>query len=640
MPPEAIFQSRTRALGNAFSMPDRTARTKNSKLVIRSATVAWILTTPVLFNLSTRVWVDSGGLRAAVMLVIASTSGAILMFAPGLAVLAAIEKYWNVPGKAAQTCIAVASSGTMFWLLWWVWVLAPNAGRVVAVALWISTTFVLTANRTGDIRKGLVPIALVLSLAPLAAIAAVGMLSIHGGIATTPDLAAATTYATADNMFPQQWIERVESRGDLRAPALGWPMVDRPPAQAAWILPAYSIASNKAFGYEVLSATLSGIAATALAVLLYVMGLRGIRLTAALALCVLTVFMFFNIVFTMPKLLTGALFVLALAAVLAEGRRMTPPIWAAAGAALALSTVAHSGGLLALPALLVVMGARRSWPRDRWSIFSFLGTGLAVMSPWLAYQIFYDRPVGSLLKWHLAGITDPEDSRSLTRGLLDQYRALGVHGILRQRWGNAGIFVGSESLTAGNWSATTAKARMIYLGALAPLWSNGILVIAAPLFVWWKRMPRNILLVTLAGITSLTTWMVIEFGPPSAVLTSVNGPFANYLILGTGLAAAAAAILPGRVLGAFVLIQVVVTVWVIPHPTSENDRCVISMMCMPRVGQVLPTTNNTLLIPIAIAAIAAVGFGAVASTAFAEDVDEGAVIEQLTGSPSHPRSKT
>ena len=634
MPPKSILVSRPRALEGPHLVLSRSAHSKRANLVIRCVTTAGMLTAPLLFNLSTRVWVDSGGLRAAAMLIIASTAGAVIMFAPGFAILIILKKRWDLSGRAAQACLILASSGATFWILWWLWLLQPSAGRVVAVSLWIATTIAISAPRNGISRQGLLPVVFVLSLAPLSAIAAIGVLSIYGGIATAPDLAASTTFATADNMFPQQWIERVESRDDLRAPALGWPMVDRPPAQAAWILPAYSMASNKAFGYEVLSATLSGIAATALAVLLYVMGLRGIRLTAALALCVLTVFMFFNIVFTMPKLLTGSLFVLALAVILAEGRRATAPIWAAIGAALALSTVAHSGGLLALPSLLIVMGVRRSWPKDRGSIVSFLGSGLLVMSPWLAYQLFYDRPAGSLLKWHLAGISNPEDKRSFIRGLLDEYRTLGVGGFLRQRWRNAGVFVGSESLTAGNWSADTLRARLIYLGALAPLWSNGILVLAAPLFVLWKKLPRNVLLVTGAGVTSLTAWAVIEFGPPSAILSTVNGPFANYLILGAGLAAAAATLLSGRVLALAVFVQVLITVWAIPHPEEGYDPCTTTMMCMPRVGQVLPPTDARLLLPIAIAAIAAIGFGAVASTAFAEDEDEGAVIGQLTIAPS------
>ena len=606
-----------RAVGAGAVVGEASSRARRVSLAGRCGSVVGLLLAPLLFNLSTRVWADSSGLRAAVMLATAGMVGAVLMFTPGLAALVMIERRWFVRSRAGRTCIAVAGSGTVFWLVWWIWLLVPTAGRVVAGTLWVASALIVGTHRSGTARRAIAPIVLVLALAPLTGIAAVGVLSMHGGIAVAPDLAAAATYNTADNMFPEQWIERVESRGDLRAPALGWPLVERPPAQAAWILPAYSIASNQAFGYEILSATISGLAATAVAVVLFAMGLRTWRLTGALGLVVLTVFMFYNVVFTMPKLLTGALFALALAAVLEEGRRIPPVVWAAVGAALALSAVAHSGGLLALPALLVVMAVRRTWPRDRWSIGSLIGGGLVVMGPWLAYQLFYDRSASNLLKWHLAGVSDPDDARSFPRALLDQYRSLGVRGVVRQRWGNLGFFAGSEAWTSGGWSANAVSERWIQVGALAPLWSGGILVLAAPLFVLWKRIPRDVVLVTVAGLVAILTWMAIEYGPPSAVLTSVNGPYVNYLLLAAGLAAAAATVLPGRVLAVVVAAQALLTAWAV-LPRGAKDGCGASLMCMPRGAEVLPTSNRIVLVPVALVALAAVVLGALASRAFAD----------------------
>lgn len=574
------------------------SRTMRSRII---TTFALVLA-PVVFFAATHLRIDSSSVWSGIALVIAAAAGSVLLFAPGIAVVVLVDRAVPIGGAAARTTLCLAAAGTLFWAVWWAWVYRPPLGRATAVALWLAIVLVLGISRParGPLLR---PTVAALSLAPLLAVAFVAALSLHGGLAVAPEVAQGSTYSTADNFFPREWMDRVDREDDLRELALGWPLVERPPQQAAWTLPAYSIASNEAFAYEVLSATLQAVAATAVVTLLAVLGLRSWRLVAAASLICLAGFLMFNVVFVWPKLLSAALLVLVVATLLE--RDVSAPAWAGIGLALGLSVVAHPSGLLAAPAIGIVAVSARTWPRDRIALLVAVGAGALVVAPWVAYQTFYDPGDSLLLKWHLAGFNDPNDPRSFPQVLSDQYQALGVSGWLRNRWENVRYLFGPEIVDPSwphDWEHV--RGRVISAGKMTPLWSGGLLLLTAPALVLRRRYARETGIVTIGAVVGLLIWIVVEWGPPASPASTHNGPYGIFLLFAIGLAAACGQVLPGRALAVLCAIQAGLLVWVAASLGARNG-CFRSQMCVPQTYPAGTVRSEQWLLPLAVVAVGA-----------------------------------
>jgi hypothetical protein len=531
-----------------------------------------------------------------------------------------VERAYPIGGAAARTTLCVAASGTLFWVAWWAWVYRPPLGRAAAVALWLAVVLVLGASRTAGGRPSLRPTLAALSLAPVLAVAFVAALGLHGGVAVAPEIAQGSTFSTADNFFPKEWMDRVDHEDDLRAPALGWPLVERPPAQAAWTLPAYTIASNKAFAYEVLSATLQAVAATAAVTLLAVLGLRSWRLVAAASLVWLAIFFMFNVVFVWPKLLPAALLVLVVATLLE--RDVSAPAWVGVGLAVSLSVVAHPGGLLAAPAIGVVAVLVRGWPRDRTALIVVAAAAALVLAPWIAYQTFYDRGQSLLLKWHLAGFNDPSDPRSFLQVLRDQLRDLGVSGWFRNRWENLKYLFGPEVFAPSrpkSWAE--ARQRAINAGTVNPLWSGGVLLLTAPVLFLRRRYSRETAIVNVAAAVGLLIWITVEWGPPASPASTNNGPYGLFLLFAIGLAAACGQVLPGYALAALCAIQAAVLVWV-TAPLGAQNACSLTQMCLPQSYPAGAVRAEQWLLPLALVSVAALVAAAVIAKQYVDALAE------------------
>jgi hypothetical protein len=518
------------------------------------------------------------------------------------------ERRFPVQTIAVRTTLVIVFSGTCHWFLWWVWLLLPTLGQVTAVIIWVAVISILTLNPPLRSREEQQIIGLI-ALSGFLTIAFLSILGLHGGMAVAPEISSASTYRTADNFFPLQWIERVDSRGDLKAPALNWPLVERPPGQAAWMRPGHWIAANKQFAYEVLGAVLQSLAASAAALLLWVLGIRGRRFAAALVLFSSASFMFFNVVFVWPKLLPAALLVLAIAVLVESGRDCTPAAWIAISGALALSVMGHPGGLLAMPALLVVMWRLDAWPRGKSSVMSALVAFGVIIAPWAAYQIFFDRGTSVLLKWHLAGFNDAADKRSFPQVLVDQYRALTFSEWITRRWQNFSGMFGIGTLTSGGLSRIAElRPKLQTVGLVNPMWVPGVLLFVSPLALLRSRISRDTRTITLSVVIGIGIWIVIQFGPPAAPTSTFNAPFGLFVLLSVSLAAIAAQILNRVVLGFLCLIQVGLLL-AITIPIGAQDGCPELQMCLPHSYPIGTASSSRFLIPLAISAgLALVGF--------------------------------
>jgi hypothetical protein len=591
-----------------------------------------MLVVPVLFNLSTRVWQTSGGVRSALGLLVAVTVGTLILFGPGLALLVLLARRWSIGGLASRVAVAAVGSAAIYWGVWWIWVLQGTLGKAVALGAWLVTVWVL-GEVIGQRERSLTPVIQALGIAGAVALASIGLLTLHGGLAVSPDVAAGSTYQTADNMFPQQWVFRVEHGMDLREPALGWPLVERPPLQAAWIMPAMSISANKMLAYEVLSAVLQALAATAAAVLLLSMGLRRWRHLAAMSLVVLTLFFFFNTAFVWPKLLPAALLLMPVAMLLEVGSRLQPLGWVTVVGALAVSAMAHPGGLFAIPVLVVVALRERAWPRGREPVVAGVLAGGVVLAPWVIYQLVHDRSTSELLKWHLAGVSSREDGRSLVRAVLDEYRDAGLSGWVSNKWGNVKTLFGVDA-----WqNYTDLKQRWLVANVLAPVWSGGLLIMLAPLFALWRRCPRAIATAAIATIVGYVFWMLVEFGPPAARTSTNQGPYGIFLLGAVALAAVAGVVLHRWLLACAVAVQAVLFLW-ISYPLGALDGCSVSQMCMSRDYDSTGTSGSSLMPVLALVALVGAGAAALLSYRVSAPPWMGeSDVESSVGSPGAPR---
>lgn len=112
--------------------------------------------------------------------------------------------------------------------------------------------------------------------------------------------------------------------------------------------------------------------------------------------------------------------------------------------------------------------------------------GLALLTPWSAYQRFADPPGDRLLKWQLGGSLEI-DERGALGTIIDGYRAAGFDGTLANKWGNVTRMVGqrdmegairvaSDEIGAGHYGRALSALRLPRFFSLLPF--LGILLFA------------------------------------------------------------------------------------------------------------------------------------------------------------------
>jgi len=584
---EAVGPEAASGSEGLLPQPERSDRRQRRRMT--SARPAWLeraaaaltlLAVPVLFHVSTRLTYASGALRQSVCLVLGSVTGLVLMMLPGFAMVTAFVRWKNAePGPALRTTAVVAGSGVVAWFVFWVWATSPIAGAVTSGLVYLVAVGVVALDPRAAARDA-VPAARALGVALGASLLATAMFFMHGGLPAATEVAQGGTFVTADNAFPQEWAERIIHHQDLRTPALGgWSLAERPPVQTAYQLPGYALAANKQVAYQLLGSLLESLAVVGVALIMLECGIRGLRLALAVSLVTCTTFITFNTIFLWPKLLPAGLLLMVLAVILEADGPLDGVAWTVVGATIGLSIVGHPGGFFALPALAVVIWREKTpLPRGRSLGRALMGLA-ALVVPWVVYRSLYDHSSSELLKWHLAGVPEP-DSRSLPRTILDQYRALGLGGWFRHRMDNLTTLLGPSTIferLSGD-ATDEIRTRAIALGIFRPLWSGGLLLLASPVLVAWRRLPARVVTVALSGAATIAIWTVIEYGPPSAQTTTHSGPYASFLLLSIGIAAAVAILLPRWALVAFAALQAGTWLWIL-LPVGGGDYCAISGAC-------------------------------------------------------------
>ena len=235
----------------------------------------------------------------------------------------------------------------------------------------------------------------------------------------------------SDNMLPHELAEKLFNGRPVRNLGYEWLSSDRPPLQSGWELLTWPAGRLLALD----SRTQSGTAALWFQLLWVTAAyglLRELRVTprrAAGWIATLALAGFFaqNTLYTWPKLAAGSFAIGTFACVglrrrsdpVAERPRRELP-WA--GIFAALAWLAHGGVAFSFLALAPWVIRRAREGRRAWAPAA-VACALLV-TPWFAYQRFYEPPANRLLKWHLAG-QSAIDPRGTWQTLRENYAKIG-----------------------------------------------------------------------------------------------------------------------------------------------------------------------------------------------------------------------
>jgi hypothetical protein len=353
--------------------------------------------------------------------------------------------FW-LPCVSAAACLVAYG-------LFYVSFFDPAVGRVASpIALLTSLALFAHACTRPDIRRTLrerdvwLPALLttVLTLSYLASV-----------IASDADINHRFRFATPpDNSLPLMLAQRIaDGTYGVGAPPpaldVDWRGSDRPPLQAAVALAAEAVGLGDRGRFYQFVATwcqMGWIAA------IYALG-RTIALPRrylqfAMIAAATSPFFFFNSVYTWPKLLSAWLCVTGLAIILHVVRQAPEqaperkPDGASRAAtivgagAITLGLLAHGGSAFSMLALPLLGAWWKPWRViDRTTVLAAAAACLLILSPWVAYQRFYDPPGNRLLKLHFAGV-EQIDSRGTFEAVRDAYRGLTWSSYLEGRWRN------------------------------------------------------------------------------------------------------------------------------------------------------------------------------------------------------------
>lgn len=440
---------------------------------------------------------------------------------------------------------------------------------------------------------------------------------IHGGV-NLPMQVSSTRFSgglPSDNYMPYFWGEWFYHHAHNGTPPEftgNWQASDRPPLQMGYLVTQNPFRLFESeLNYEVLGVCLQQFWIVGLWALL--LGLRVGRVTRALVMgtVLVSALTLVNGLYVWPKLLPAAM-LLGVAAL------VITPLWDEVrgdlgGAVLVatlcgLAMMGHGSSVFGIIAVALV-AAFRALPRWDWLVMAVLAL-IVVMVPWSIYQSYGDPPGNRLTKWYLAGDTEP-DNKSISQAIIDGYSEAKLSTILHKKGqnfaaiGGGWIFSSSirearEGLERGEFAGIVQPLRSTFFFNLLP--SLGLLLLGpVAMAIGWRRRRSRDPDESKAAVTVLGTcalgvvlWALIQWGGWTATTVIHQG---SYLLPALGIAGctlALRAVWPRFAIGWLALNAIVMLV--IYTPVFD-----------PVEG------SSFTLVHAILAALALVGFGAVAS---------------------------
>ncbi|UBF28438.1 hypothetical protein K9N68_11520 [Kovacikia minuta CCNUW1] len=504
--------------------------------------------------------------------------------------------------------LGITLSSLVGYCAFWVYLLNPVLGIIFSVCVFLlSIGYAIFLYRKTALKDLLRSRDIVFPLLTMLVVG-LGYLSVLYGIETGdyPELLAQLRFFNGtfppDNVLPKIFSDRLYSGVDPR-PLLGeWLSSDRPPLQTGITLFQRPLSDLTGLPggihYQILGTIAQCSWVPALWALCRTLQLSGRRIAIVLAFCIFSGFFLFHSVFVWPKLLAAALVVFAFAILLQsiyESRRPSTVEIALATLATALGMLAHGGVVFTVPALILMLLVRpKRLPGVQQILICCVIFGI-LMTPWGAYQKFYEPPGNRLVKWHLAGVIDPTDTRPSLQTILDSYQQSSAAQIAHNKWEN---FKKLFNDLPGNANSSEARRTSEYYFVFRSLGilNVGWLVLLVALL---KRSDSNgdfkrIGVVLAVCLFSLVFWVLAMFG---AGVSEIHvGSYATMLLLFAALAAVLSK-LPKWLcyMLLFFHIAVFVNDWLVATYTSSGDILMVSPSFW-MVGVTIASTISLIII--------------------------------------------
>lgn len=493
---------------------------------------------------------------------------------PGLAAVAIARDSIEPWARAAVVVVAGALAG---YAAFYAWFLSPEAGAATSVGLIVLSAGVVVSQARRGAEAILASRALVepLALMSLYAIAVACLTFVY--LPDWPDADEVPRHRyvrdlPGDNGLPQFLAENMWNGADARQVIDGWQSSDRPPLQAGLVLMQRTFAEPTGASPS-LAAQMTGIVAQSTWVvgvwaLCAALGLTRRATAIALAGGALSGFFLLNTAYVWPKMLAGALALVALAALLAarrDGWTRPRTLLAMAGACLAL--LSHAGAAFTLLPALLVLVLPRPWPS--WRDVALAATlAASLLAPWLLYQKLYAPPGNRLLMTNVAGEVAPT-GQTFSEALASNYGRIGADAALRGRWTNAQLLVpdlAPRALSSDAVRRTNAWNRVFGTpGVLSVAWLLLLLRV-----VRRERTPSDVRRLWVLTLASVALPVLVLFGPREATAhTSSYAAIATLFVL----AARELDALPRRWIAALLALQgaLFAVDWIVLTPPGVGD---------------------------------------------------------------------
>jgi len=482
-----------------------------------------------------------------------------LFLLPGFALAAMITaKNRKTPLAGYQVMVVFCSGAVLGYLSFWAFFFSAGLGQALSWAAEISSAFVLLfllLRRREAVKASLHAIREPFLWATLAGLCYTSFYfafadPFYPEIGYVGDRFFARILAP-DNIIPRIFADRIWDRKPLRPfCCTDWLSSDRPPLQAGIILLERPLSpmEDTDLSYQLLSTALQCFWICGVWCFLKSIGADRQRIRQVLGFLIFSGFLFYNSVFTWPKLLaaTCILFLLSILFEKALTKRLLSYFEAVlAATSLGIALMAHPGVTFSLAACALTMVRLRRFIGFRQFALGLLIV-VAFYAPWLAYQKYVDPPGNRLLKLHLAGVA-PIDARSTWQAIRDSYHERSWAEIANYKWLNIAFIAGEkffDSYGLGDLSwlridhAATEKSRSaqgLYVWNGVGLVNAGWLAMLALAVKQRKQavaIPYAGWLI-IAALTNFLVWSLVTFGP-RATLTA-HSSYADLLLLSIGL---------------------------------------------------------------------------------------------------------
>lgn len=492
--------------------------------------------------------------------------------------------------------LAITFSSLIGYISFWIYFLNQHLGIFFSICLILGTTIYTIHSSLTKRSKVLKFLLSKDTLLPILIMAVVGLfyLAILYIVETEIDSSQYPAFIAQnrlfsslppDNVLPMLFAERIYQGDDPRNLLGDWLSSDRPPLQTGIILWQRPIMTLTGLSYQTLGTIAQCSWIPALWTLCRKIKLSGRQIAVVFTFCIFSGFFLINSVYVWPKLLASALIIFALALLLdsfLKSRSLSMMELCLAAMATTLGLLAHGGVVFTFPAMFLLFIARwKTFPGWR-SIAICLVVVFCLMSPWGAYQHFYNPPGNRLVKWHIGGVV-AIDERSTSEAIFDSYRGLSLEEIVNNKLENtkilfSGISGGKDIFQAkrvGEFFHTFQSLGILNIGWV-------ILLLNLILNSWWsKGKSRSVEILIGVGLISLATWILVMFGPSTTIIH--QGSYANMIILFVSLSALLTR-LPNLLVNILLALHIFLffSTWILTTPARFSNE-LVSIFNIPMI---------------------------------------------------------